>query len=211
MLHRGERATSAVLTFDDAYANFYDVVYPRLVARGMPALLYVPTGFIDGERPAPIRGTEGLPGCTWPQLREMAASGLITIGSHTVTHPSLTRISPTQVARELSASKDRLEAMLEQPVRHFCYPRGLWTRKIEPLVRQHYATATIGGGGTITAPFHPLRLQRTPIRREFGPDLRPIVRGRVWLEERLADRVRRLRDQLFLGHAPSGPQDSDRP
>jgi peptidoglycan/xylan/chitin deacetylase (PgdA/CDA1 family) len=186
----------AVLTFDDAYANFYEQVYPRLVERRLPALLYVATGFIDGDYPVPIRGTERLAPCTWDQLREMAASGLVTLGSHTVTHPSLTHVGHDQAAWELWKSKARIEQMTGEPVRHFCYPRGLWNRRLEHLVGEHYTTATIGGGSSITHGYNPLRLQRTSLRNEFDLDLTSIVRSRVCLEECLANVVRRWRDRF---------------
>ncbi|MDA7980865.1 MAG: polysaccharide deacetylase family protein [Pirellulales bacterium] len=184
----------SVLTFDDAYANFYEVVFPRLLRYRLPALLYVPTGFIDGKSPAPIRGTEQLLPCTWEQLREIQVSGLVTLGAHTVSHPSLTHVPEPEARNELRASRKRLEEQLETPIRHFCYPRGLWNADVERLVREEYATATIGGGGSVAHPFNPFRLQRVSIRREFQPDLRPIVNRRVWLEERIADHVRRIRN-----------------
>ncbi len=188
------RAPRVVLTFDDAYANFHEIVYPRLLEKKIPALLYVPTGFIDQEHPAPISGTEHLPACTWKQLREMADSGLVTLGSHTVTHPSLTKVDRQDAAWELEASRQRIEDMIENPVEHFCYPRGLWTTEIEADVSQHYSTATIGGGGTIKKASHPFRLQRTSIRSDFPPDLSPLIKSNFWLEERLADIVRRRRN-----------------
>jgi glycosyltransferase involved in cell wall biosynthesis len=192
-------SVAAVLTFDDAYANFYEQVYPRLLKRRLPAVLYVPTAFVDRQQPGPIRGTENLPACDWKQLQEMVASGLITLGSHTVTHPSLTQVRLDQAAWELSASRARIEEMIGQPVRHFCYPRGLWSRDLELLVAGEYATAAIGGGGNIQTPYNPLRLQRTPIRIEFGADLRPILNHRLWLEERAGDLMRRVRARSANG------------
>ncbi|MEX2140285.1 MAG: glycosyltransferase [Pirellulales bacterium] len=192
--YKGEtESVAAVLTFDDAYANFYEQVYPRLLARRLPAILYVPTAFVDRQQAGPIGGTEALPACDWEQLQEMMASGLITLGSHTVTHPNLTQVDPQHAAWELSASRARIEQMIGQPVRHFCYPRGLWSRQLEPLVGREYVTAVIGGGGNIQSPYHSLRLQRTSIRVEFGADLRPLLNHRLWLEERAGDLVRRVR------------------
>ena len=193
--HNGDTdSVAAVLTFDDAYTNFYEQVYPRLLERRLPAVLYVPTAFVDRQQPGPIRGTETLSACDWKQLQEMVASGLITLGSHTVTHPNLTQVKPDRAAWELSASRAQIERMIGQPVRHFCYPRGLWSRELEPLVMREYATAAIGGGGNIQSTnYHPLRLRRTPIRVEFGADLRPILNHRLWLEERVGDVMRRVR------------------
>ncbi len=191
--HRAADGVAAVLTFDDAYANFYEKVLPSLLARRLPAVLYVPTAFIDGQQLGPLGGAENLPACTWRQLREAVSSGLVTLGSHTVTHPNLTHVDSNRAAWELLASRLRIEEMTGQPVRHFCYPRGLWSRRIERLVARQYATAAVGGGGNIRYPFNPLRLQRTSIRVEFGTNLSPIVHQRVWLEERLGDIVRRAR------------------
>jgi glycosyltransferase involved in cell wall biosynthesis len=208
-------SVGAVLTFDDAYANFYEQVYPRLLERRLPAILYVPTGFVDRRQAGPIRGTEGLAACDWEQLRTMAASGLITLGSHTVTHPNLTQVENDQANWELSSSRSRIEEMTGRPVRHFCYPRGLWSRRLEPLVGREYNTAVIGGGGTTQIGDHPLRLQRISIRMESARDLRPLLSHRVWLEERASDLVRRVRPRTrswpittgaVNGESNSGPQ-----
>ena len=43
---RGRRAT--LVTIDDGYRDVYDVALPVLAANDVPALLFVPTGFVDG-------------------------------------------------------------------------------------------------------------------------------------------------------------------
>jgi peptidoglycan/xylan/chitin deacetylase (PgdA/CDA1 family) len=60
---------------------------------------------------------------TWEQVREMSQNG-IEMGSHTVEHPILTRISISQVENELIHSKERIEAELGKPVIAFAYPNG---------------------------------------------------------------------------------------
>jgi len=45
-LHPAELA----LTFDDGYADFAEVAWPFLRKRGIPATVFVPTGFIDTDR-----------------------------------------------------------------------------------------------------------------------------------------------------------------
>ena len=60
---------------------------------------------------------------TWDQAREMDAAG-VEVGSHTVTHPILTRVGDEQLAVELSESRSRIEAMLNRRVDLFCYPNG---------------------------------------------------------------------------------------
>ena len=69
-----ERAV--VLTIDDADRSVYELAWPLLQKYNMRAHLFVPTAHVG------TRWTD-LDVCTWDQLREMAASGLVLIGSHT--------------------------------------------------------------------------------------------------------------------------------
>jgi peptidoglycan/xylan/chitin deacetylase (PgdA/CDA1 family) len=60
---------------------------------------------------------------TWQQIREMNRSG-ITFGSHTVTHPVLSRIPRDEMVKELRESKRDLSEHLESPIWAFAYPNG---------------------------------------------------------------------------------------
>jgi peptidoglycan/xylan/chitin deacetylase (PgdA/CDA1 family) len=59
----------------------------------------------------------------WDNVREMAANG-IEFGSHTLTHPIMTRIPSEQVTRELVESKRLIEKELGKTVETFAYPNG---------------------------------------------------------------------------------------
>jgi peptidoglycan/xylan/chitin deacetylase (PgdA/CDA1 family) len=56
-------------------------------------------------------------------LREQACDRLITIGGHTVKHPSLRDLEHLAMA-EIRDSKQRLAAELDIAVSHFAYPYG---------------------------------------------------------------------------------------
>jgi peptidoglycan/xylan/chitin deacetylase (PgdA/CDA1 family) len=71
---------------------------------------------------------------TWEHAREMAAGG-IEFGSHTVTHPILSRVAPEGVTEELQQSKEAIERNLEKPVRTLSYPVG-GVAGINPMVCQ---------------------------------------------------------------------------
>ncbi len=58
------------------------------------------------------------------ELRELAASPLVEIGGHTVSHPQLSRLEAGEVLREMADNRRRLEGLLDRPVRHFAYPYG---------------------------------------------------------------------------------------
>lgn len=59
------------------------------------------------------------------QLREMADSGLVEVGAHTLTHPILANETAERAEREISESVALLREMLERPVESFAYPNGL--------------------------------------------------------------------------------------
>ena len=62
-----------LITFDDGYRSNYDLVYPILQEYGVKACISIIVLMPDLP-------TDNF--CTWQQLREMTASGLVEIGSH---------------------------------------------------------------------------------------------------------------------------------
>ncbi len=60
---------------------------------------------------------------SWDQIREMHRGG-IEFGSHTVTHPVLSRIPRSEMVKELRESKRQLSEQLGAPVSAFAYPNG---------------------------------------------------------------------------------------
>jgi peptidoglycan/xylan/chitin deacetylase (PgdA/CDA1 family) len=98
--------------------------------------------------------------CSWAQLREMQSSG-IDIGSHTVTHPVLTRVPADRLRGELEASRGRVEEMLGHPVSLFCYPNGAYNRIVRDAVeRAGYRLAVTSDSGLNDATVDPLAFRR---------------------------------------------------
>ena len=198
-LKSGQEVTDEafVLTFDDGYEDFYTHVFPLLRDLELPAILFVTTGFIETGIPYPILHHDS-PDATpvnWDMLGEMAASGLVTVGAHTHTHPILTNVSETQVEEELVKPLEIFHERLDIKVQHFAYPKALWNQKVEALVNQHYATAVICGEQKATPRhFKPYRIPRIPIRRSDGW-LFFLAKIRSWLEgeEALYDKLHEFR------------------
>lgn len=87
---------------------------------------------------------------SWEQLEEMVSSGLCTIGSHSMTHPGLTRIPKEQVLWELTESRRVIESHLPVRVKHFSYPHSMESKDIQAQIKEAgYFSATLGYGGTI--------------------------------------------------------------
>ncbi|MEG6584898.1 poly-beta-1,6-N-acetyl-D-glucosamine N-deacetylase PgaB [Dendrosporobacter sp. 1207_IL3150] len=66
-----------LLTFDDGYISFYNEVFPLLKEFKYPAMLALVTSWQQNGAPADIG-----PIVNWGQVRELEASGLVTIASH---------------------------------------------------------------------------------------------------------------------------------
>jgi peptidoglycan/xylan/chitin deacetylase (PgdA/CDA1 family) len=60
---------------------------------------------------------------SWDQLRRLAHEGL-TLGSHTRTHPIMTRVTPARMREEIRASQKDLKREIGAAVPIFCYPNG---------------------------------------------------------------------------------------
>lgn len=178
------------LTFDDAFANFADVVWPRLRAAGLPATLFVPTGFIDGTHGSPLSTAPGLLPCTWGQLRQMRSEGL-AIGSHSRSHRNLRSLDDDAIDADLAAARARLQEELGVDDVAFCYPQAKVSQAAERIVRRHHRIAVVGGG-TRVDPAMPWRVPRTSVVRA-GPSLPLILASPVEPREWLADKVRQWR------------------
>ena len=67
-----------LLSFDDAYQSFYQVVFPLLQIYKYPAMLSVVGSWIDGNPPKSLAE----PLMTWRQIKEVAQSGIVEVASH---------------------------------------------------------------------------------------------------------------------------------
>lgn len=71
----------------------------------------------------PKRAPEPFHSVTWAQLNEMQSEGL-EVGGHTVTHPSLARVTSSQAGKEILGCSKALARNLGPATRSFCYPNG---------------------------------------------------------------------------------------
>jgi peptidoglycan/xylan/chitin deacetylase (PgdA/CDA1 family) len=140
-----------LLTFDDGYEDNYKDLLPLLREHRMKAVIYilgdrkVTTNFWDtpkGEAEHSLLKPA--------QIREMAQSGLVEFGSHSMRHSRLTLLKPAEVEREVAGSKKALEDFLKKPVVSFAYPYGFVDQEIKESVRRAGYTfgIAVNGGPT---------------------------------------------------------------
>ncbi|MEI6732422.1 MAG: polysaccharide deacetylase family protein [Comamonadaceae bacterium] len=122
---RGERVGRVVgISFDDGYLNNLSQAMPVLNRYGFSSTCYVVSQYLgktnEWDRLAGIAPT---PLMNAGQLREWTQGGQ-EVGAHTRHHVHLTQTDASVCNDEIGLCKVELEAVIDAPVRHFCYPYG---------------------------------------------------------------------------------------
>ena len=89
----------------------------------------------------------------WEEIRRLDPE-LITIGSHTLTHPILPNLNDADLNVEIRGSRHRLETVLRRKVEFFCYPNGERDERAHALVRETYRAAVTTRPGTVSVGAH---------------------------------------------------------
>lgn len=122
---RGEDVSrDVVLTFDDGYSDNYSDAYSIMKKYEVVGTFFVITGKIG--HPEYMNSD---------QIKEIATSGN-EIGSHSVSHPDMSRLSGDRLKRELTKSKADLEAMNGITIYSFCYPAGKFSLETEQYLEE---------------------------------------------------------------------------
>jgi len=96
---------------------------------------------------------------TWKEIERLDPA-VVTIGSHTMTHPILTSLSPEETEAETRDSRRLLEKRLGRPVSLFCYPNGDLNDGVLASARRHYRSAVTVESGRLASGVDPHRLPR---------------------------------------------------
>ena len=139
---------SVAITIDDGYRATYDIAYPILRKFGFPATVFLYTDFVGAGD-----------ALTYPQMKELIASGLVDIQPHSKTHSNLTlRLSDESDAkyrerlrREVDAPVDVIRDRLAIASYAYAYPYGdVNELTVDCLSRRGVSlglTVTPGGNG----------------------------------------------------------------
>jgi peptidoglycan/xylan/chitin deacetylase (PgdA/CDA1 family) len=114
------------------------------------------------------------------ELARLAASEVVEIGSHTVTHPALPVLERKDRLDEMRASRERLERLTGATVRGLSYPYGSWDAETAEHAEEagfEYACTSareVVGGGTSR-----YAIPRFPVKDWSGEELARRISG--WL------------------------------
>jgi peptidoglycan/xylan/chitin deacetylase (PgdA/CDA1 family) len=156
---------AVLLSFDDAYADFASGAWPILRAAGLHASLFVVAGEAGGTNRWDHRRAGAVAVLGWDDLVELSSQG-VEIGSHSLSHPDLRTLAPSEIYRQLHDARLEIEQQIGGPVRAVAYPYGLH----DGVVRHLAGAAGYHHGLTIRRSAaglweDPLALPRIEVRR----------------------------------------------
>jgi peptidoglycan/xylan/chitin deacetylase (PgdA/CDA1 family) len=141
------------ITFDDAFASVKELAYPILASLGLSATVFVPTEYVTEAKPLAWEGMEHwaqteyaseLTPMSWEELGSLHEAGW-EIGSHTRTHPRLTRVDDVRLEMELTSSREECARALGHPCDTIAYPYG----DVDERVADHTRRAGYRAAGAL--------------------------------------------------------------
>jgi peptidoglycan/xylan/chitin deacetylase (PgdA/CDA1 family) len=125
----------AGVTFDDGFLSVAENALPELEKRNIPSTIFVVTQAL-GQLPNWL-SEQYRANCverimSAEQLNGLPA-GLVTLGSHTRTHPNLPSLAGDEAWREIVESRKELEAITHRPVELFSFPYGSFNKDLAQM------------------------------------------------------------------------------
>jgi len=124
-------------TFDDGSKNIYEKALPIFSGHNLPAVFYGETGPLNSGEPWIM---------TWDQVKNLQNLYGWEIGSHTITHPYLTKVSDQKLIHELRDSKAAFAQQGIQ-VKSFATPYGDYDARVLSAIARFYESHRAAWGG----------------------------------------------------------------
>ena len=197
---------SLVLTFDDGFRNFLSVALPLLVARGIPATVFLITGNADHQPESNSdnswRPEDDQSYLSWAEARRIKDNYDIDFGSHTCSHSPLLSLSAEEMIRELGESRDELSRNLSIEKPALSYPKGERSQMLADQARhQGYCCAVTTDRGANEADHDLYTLGRTLVgddddRASLAVRVSGLRHWLAWCWDRIPPRSSRTNSQV---------------
>jgi len=125
-----------LLTFDDGYRDNYTELYPLLKKYNAKATIFVIGNCVGGD----LYMTEEM-------VKELSDSGLVSIQSHTMTHPDLDTLGRDETVYELGYSQLFLTRLTGKRPFVLCYPTGKHSDLTREVAADYYDFGILMTGG----------------------------------------------------------------
>jgi peptidoglycan/xylan/chitin deacetylase (PgdA/CDA1 family) len=125
-----------VITFDDGFADNFLFAYEILHNLNLPFIIFLTVNFIGTEKLfSRYKDKERDRFLTWNEVIEMSKNG-VEFGSHSLTHPDLTKLEKEEIEKEIIDSKKIIEDKTGKEVKFFCYPYGFYNKEVIEIVEK---------------------------------------------------------------------------
>lgn len=145
---------SVAITFDDGYADNAEQALPVLQKHGAKGTVYLVVDrhqtdwSLNKKKNHDSGELKQEPKLRDSQVMNLIESGVVEIASHSMTHPNFANISTEAKRKELTQSKNMLEARFGVDINTFAYPFGILKEEDPNLVQEagyQGAVTTISG------------------------------------------------------------------
>ncbi|MDD3056254.1 MAG: polysaccharide deacetylase family protein [Aliarcobacter sp.] len=145
---------SIIITFDDGYEDNFINAFPLLEKYGFKATIYIVLNRFEqnwatdkdlNQSSNELNNEKMLSN---EQINEMINSGLIEIGSHTLDHVNLPKLTNEEKTIQLKESKEKIEEIFNITCNSFAYPFGFFDKDSVKIVEDlgyTNATTTVNG------------------------------------------------------------------
>ena len=156
LAHIEDYEKPVILTFDDGYDDNYTVLYPLLEKYQTKATIFVIGNAMGSQHKM-----------TQEQVYELAASGLVSIQSHTYTHGNLSAMDEPALRQEMELSNAALAAATGQIPYVLCYPEGKYSHLTMDVAKDYYTFALRMDGWTYQTGMDPYQVPRSFVSRRI--------------------------------------------
>lgn len=143
-----------MLTFDDGYRDNYQELFPLLQKYNAKATVFMITGKLSKNHYL-----------TPEMITEMVESGLVSVQSHTVSHPKLGEQTDTKQRQEMEDSRLQLARLTKRVPFVLCYPSGSYNNATRSIGAEYYSFGIKMNGGLYNTSVNPFLVPRYYVSR----------------------------------------------